>query len=42
MAMRKNERLMNLLIMLLVARRHLDKEHIRSVLYEGSNDEAFE
>jgi proteasome accessory factor B len=42
MAMRKNERLMNLLIMLLVARRHLDKEHIRNVLYEGSNDEAFE
>jgi proteasome accessory factor B len=42
MAMRKNERLMNLLIMLLVARRHLDKEHIRAVLYEGSNDEAFE
>lgn len=42
MAMRKNERLMNLLIMLLVTRRHLDKEHIRSLLYEGSSEEAFE
>ena len=42
MAMRKNERLMNLLIMLLVAQRHLDKEHIRQALYGGSGDEAFE
>ncbi|MGD9958844.1 helix-turn-helix transcriptional regulator [Nocardioides sp.] len=40
--MRKSERLMNLLIMLLVARRHLDKDHIRSYLYEGSSDDAFE
>jgi proteasome accessory factor B len=42
MAMRKSERLMNLLIMLLVARRHLDKEHIRSYLYDDSTDDAFE
>ncbi len=42
MAMTKSERLMNLLIMLLVARRHLDKDHIRSQLYAGSGDEAFE
>ena len=42
MAMRKSERLMNLLIMLLVARRHLDKDHIRGFLYPGSTDEAFE
>jgi len=42
MAMRKSERLMNLLIMLLVARRHLDKEHIRAYLYDGSTAEAFE
>ncbi|CUR60011.1 Protein pafB [metagenome] len=40
--MRKSERLMNLLIMLLVARRHLDKDHIRGYLYEDSTDEAFE
>jgi len=42
MAMRKSERLMNLFIMLLVARRHLDKDHIRGLLYDGSSDEAFE
>ncbi len=42
MAMRKSERLMNLLIMLLVARRHLDKDHIRGYLYADSTDDAFE
>jgi len=42
MAMRKSERLMNLFIMLLVTRRHLDKDHIRGLLYDGSTDEAFE
>jgi proteasome accessory factor B len=42
MAIRKSERLMNLLIMLLVARRHLDKAHIRGLLYPDSSDEAFE
>ena len=42
MAMRKSERLMNLLIMLLVARRHLDKDHIRGYLYAGSTHDAFE
>ena len=40
--MRKSERLLNLLIMLLVARRHLDKQQIRGRLYPDQGDEAFE
>lgn len=42
MAVRKSERLMNLLIMLLVTRRHVDRDHIRASLYADSTDEAFE
>lgn len=42
MTVRKSERLMNLLIMLLVQRHYVPKERIRSILYPGSSDEAFE
>jgi proteasome accessory factor B len=40
----KSERLMNLVIMLLVARTYVTKERIRDVIegYQGSEDEAFE
>ncbi len=41
-AARKSERLMNLLIMLLVQRHFVAKQRIRSILYPGSSDEAFE
>lgn len=41
-AVRKSERLMNLLIMLLVQRHFVPKQRIRSILYPGSTDEAFE
>ncbi|MEV7429292.1 MULTISPECIES: YafY family protein [unclassified Nocardioides] len=39
---KKTERLLNLLIMLLVQRRFVPKERIRSILYPGTSDEAFE
>jgi proteasome accessory factor B len=39
---RKSERLLNLLIMLLVQRHFVPKDRIRSILYPGSSDEAFE
>jgi proteasome accessory factor B len=39
---RKSERLLNLLIMLLVQRHFVAKDRIRSILYPGSTDEAFE
>lgn len=42
MSARKSERLLNLLIMLLVQRHFVPKERIRSILYPGSSDEAFE
>lgn len=42
MAVRKSERLLNLLIMLLVQRTFVAKDRIRSILYPGSTDEAFE
>lgn len=38
----KSERLLNLLIMLLVQRHYVPKEKIRSILYPGMGDEAFE
>lgn len=38
----KSERLINLLIMLLVQRHYVAKEKIRSILYPGMGDEAFE
>jgi proteasome accessory factor B len=38
----KTERLLNLLIMLLVQRNYVSKDRIRSILYEGSSDDAFE
>ncbi len=41
-AVRKSERLMNLLIMLLVQRHFVPKQRIRSILYAGSTDDAFE
>lgn len=41
-AVRKSERLMNLLIMLLVQRHFVPKQRIRSILYPGSTDDAFE
>ena len=44
MAPRKSERIMNLAICLLLARRFLDKNHIRDVVegYAGLSDAAFE
>jgi proteasome accessory factor B len=39
---RKSERLMNLLIMLLVQRHYVPKGRIRELIYPGSSDEAFE
>lgn len=42
MTIRKSERLLNLLIMLLVQRHFVPKERIRTILYPGSSDEAFE
>ena len=42
MATEKAERLLNLLIMLLVQRHYVPKDRIRSILYPGSSDEAFE
>lgn len=42
MTVRKSERLLNLLIMLLVQRHFVPKERIRSILYADSSDEAFE
>ncbi|GAA2012255.1 MULTISPECIES: YafY family protein [Nocardioides] len=42
MSVRKSERLLNLLIMLLVQRHFVPKERIRSILYPGSSSEAFE
>ena len=44
MAPRKSERIMNLAICLLMARRFLDKNHIREVVegYAGLSDAAFE
>ena len=41
MAAARTERLMKLLIMLLVQRRHIGKERIRELLYPGQTDEAF-
>jgi proteasome accessory factor B len=38
----KSERLLNLLIMLLVQRHYVSKDRIRSILYPGAGDEAFE
>ena len=42
MTVRKSERLLNLLIMLLVQRHFVAKDRIRSILYADSSDEAFE
>ena len=42
MAAEKSERLLNLLIMLLMQRRYIAKDRVRSLLYPGSSDEAFE
>jgi proteasome accessory factor B len=42
MTVRKTERLLNLLIMLLVQRHYVPKDRIRDILYPGSSDEAFE
>lgn len=42
MSARKSERLMNLLIMLLVASRHLSRDDIRHALYADASDEAFD
>ena len=38
----KTERLLNLLIMLLVQRHYVSKDRIRSILYDGASDDAFE
>jgi proteasome accessory factor B len=38
----KTERLLNLLIMLLVQRHYVSKDSIRSILYDGTSDDAFE
>jgi proteasome accessory factor B len=38
----KTERLLNLLIMLLVQRHYVSKDSIRSILYDGASDDAFE
>lgn len=42
MAVRKSERLINLLIMLLVQQHYVSKERIRSLLYLDSSNDAFE
>lgn len=42
MSAAKSERLMNLLIMLLVQKRYIPKERIRTALYPDTSDEAFE
>ena len=42
MAMRKTERLLNLLIMLLVQRHYVSKERIRGILYPDSTPDGFE
>ena len=42
MAVRKSERLLNLLIMLLVQRHYVAKDRIRAILYPDSSDDAFE
>ncbi len=42
MAAEKSERLLNLLIMLLMQRRYIAKDRVRSLLYPDSTDEAFE
>ncbi|MBB6625837.1 WYL domain-containing protein [Nocardioides sp. KIGAM211] len=42
MTVRKTERLLNLLIMLLVQRSYVSKDRIREILYPGSSDDAFE
>ena len=42
MTVRKTERLLNLLIMLLVQRHYVGKDRIRAILYPDSTDEAFE
>lgn len=42
MTVRKSERLLNLLIMLLVQRHYVSKERIRSILYPEAGEEAFE
>ena len=42
MNVRKSERLLNLLIMLLVQRNYVSKDRIRSILYPDSSHEAFE
>jgi len=42
MNVRKSERLLNLLIMLLVQRSYVSKDRIRSILYPDSSHEAFE
>lgn len=42
MAAEKSERLLNLLIMLLMQRRHIAKDRVRALLYPDSTDEAFE
>lgn len=42
MTARKSERLMNLLIMLLVASRHLSRDDIRRTLYPDTSDDAFD
>lgn len=42
MTVRKTERLLNLLIMLLVQRHYVAKQRIREILYADSSDEAFE
>jgi proteasome accessory factor B len=38
----KTERLLNLLIMLLVQRHYVSKDRIRSILYDGASNDAFE
>lgn len=42
MSARRSERLLNLLIMLLVQRRHVPKERIREVLYPDASGDAFD
>jgi proteasome accessory factor B len=42
MTVRKTERLLNLLIMLLVQRHYVSKDRIRAILYPGSSNDAFE
>lgn len=42
MSVRKSERLLNLLIMLLVQRHYVPKSRIRAILYADAGDEAFD